>query len=59
MGWKLYQVSYDVRKGKWSEYTIIEAVKDPWLPLIYIGFYMLLAGALLLIWQGANLNRNG
>ena len=41
MGWKLYQVSYDVRKGKWSEYTIIEAVKDPWLPLVYIGFYML------------------
>lgn len=59
MGWKLYQVSYDIRKGKWSEYTIIEAVKDPWLPLVYIGFYMLLAGALLLIWQGANLNRNG
>lgn len=59
MGWKLYQVSYDTRKGKWSEYTVIEAVKDPWLPLVYIGFFMLLAGVFLLTWQSANWNRNG
>lgn len=47
-GWKIYQSGYD-GDGKRS---IFEVVKDPWLNAVYIGIYMLLAGAVLLFWLG-------
>ncbi len=47
-GWNLYQLSYDERMGKWSKYSVIEAINDPWLPVIYIGIFMVIAGALYL-----------
>lgn len=52
LDWELYQVSYDEEKGKWSDYSVIEAVRDPWLIVTYIGIYMLLAGSVLLFWFG-------
>jgi len=51
-GWKLYQISYDERMGKWSQLSVIEAVRDPWLPLVYAGIFLLLAGAVYLFWIG-------
>jgi len=51
-GWKIYQVSYDQSKGKWSSLSILEAVNDPWLPAVYTGFFMMMAGAVLLFWLG-------
>ncbi len=53
-GWKLYQVSYDKEMGKFSKTSIIEIIKDPWLPLVYTGFFLLIAGALYLFWIGKN-----
>lgn len=50
--WKIYQVSYNQEKGRWSQSSVLELVKDPWLHYVYFGFYLLLAGALLLFWQG-------
>ena len=50
-GWKLYQASYDQAKGKWSDYSVIEAVRDPWLPVVYTGIAMLILGALTMIFQ--------
>ena len=44
-GWKIYQVSYDISRGKWSEISVLELVSDPWLPLVYTGIWMMLAGA--------------
>lgn len=44
-GWKIYQYSYDTQMGEKSEISILELVSDPWLPLVYTGIYMLLAGA--------------
>jgi hypothetical protein len=52
MGWELYQNSYDTEKGRYSEYSVIEAVKDPWLWVVYIGITMLLFGSCLLFWVG-------
>jgi hypothetical protein len=52
-GWKLYQVGYDERMGKWSHYSVIEAVRDPWLPAVYCGIFMMLAGAAALFVVGA------
>jgi hypothetical protein len=51
-GWKLYQISYDTSMGRHSTLSVIEAVRDPWLPLVYTGIIMLLGGALYLFWLG-------
>lgn len=45
-GWKIYQYSYDESKGKESDISIFELVRDPWLPYVYVGIFMMLAGAL-------------
>jgi len=45
-GWKIYQLSYDEIKGKWSTYSVFELVKDPWLPFVYLGICMLLVGSI-------------
>lgn len=47
-GWKIYQLSYDETKGKWSRLSIFELVKDPWLPLVYTGILMMLLGSVCL-----------
>ena len=51
-GWKLYQYSYDDRFGRWSRTSIIELIRDPWLPVTYTGIFMLLAGAVYLMFKG-------
>lgn len=45
-GWKIYQYGYDVERGAQSQYSILEVVSDPWLPAVYVGIFMMLAGAL-------------
>lgn len=47
-GWYIYQLNYDQEKGRWSNTSVFELVRDPWLPLVYIGFAMMLLGALCL-----------
>ena len=44
-GWKIYQYGYDTQMGAQSRISILELVSDPWLPLVYTGIYMMLAGA--------------
>jgi hypothetical protein len=46
MGWKIYQLDYDKEKGRWSEMSTFQLVKDPWLPAVYAGIFMMLAGAI-------------
>lgn len=48
VGWKIYQLSYDESKGKWSQTSVFELVKDPWLPGVYLGIWMMIAGAMCL-----------
>lgn len=55
MGWTLYQKDYHKELGEYSDYSVIEANKDNWLWTVYIGVFMMLVGALLLIWTS---NRN-
>ena len=45
-GWKIYQYSYDEAMGKDSNISVLELVRDPWLPYVYLGIFMMLAGAL-------------
>ena len=44
-GWKIYQYGYDPSMGAQSNTSILELVSDPWLPYVYLGIYMLIAGA--------------
>lgn len=46
-GWKIYQYGYDAQMGAASQYSILELVRDPWLPYVYAGIGMMLLGALL------------
>ena len=48
-GWKIYQYGYDTQRGAQSQISILELVSDPWLPLVYTGIFMMLAGTVLLI----------
>ena len=48
-GWKIYQYSYDVKKGPESAYSVFQLVKDPWIAWVYLGIFMMLAGALCLM----------
>ncbi|HED31817.1 MAG TPA: cytochrome c biogenesis protein [Prosthecochloris aestuarii] len=56
-GWKLYQMGYDEAAGKWSKLSLVEGVRDPWLPAVYTGFFMILAGNLLFFWKGMKKTR--
>lgn len=47
-GWKVYQLSYDETKGRWSNVSVFELVRDPWLPYVYIGIGMMILGAVCL-----------
>lgn len=51
-GWKIYQYGYDTQMGAQSQISILELVSDPWLPLVYTGIYMMLAGAVCLFVLG-------
>ena len=55
--WKLYQLSFNNDFGKWSDTSVVELVRDPWLPLVYGGIFMMLAGAIYLFWQGIRTRR--
>ncbi len=45
-GWKIYQLSYDETKGKWSNISKFELVKDPWSVPVYIGIILMILGAI-------------
>ncbi len=51
-GWKIYQTGYDEKMGRWSTSSTIELVRDPWLPVVYTGIFMILLGTLYLLWTG-------
>jgi len=48
-GWKIYQYSYDETQGSQSDISVFELVRDPWLPFVYLGIFMMLAGAVCLL----------
>ena len=51
-GWKVYQLSYDEKKGPYSDKSILEVVRDPWQPYVYFGIFMMMIGAIYMFWKG-------
>lgn len=45
-GWRIYQHDYDKLSGK---YSVLELMRDPWLWAVYVGIFMMLAGAVCLM----------
>ncbi len=51
-GYKIYQYDYDQQYGAMSQISILEIVRDPWLPAVYTGIIILLTGAAgMMIWR--------
>ena len=51
-GWKMYIVSFDKQKGKWSNSSVVELVNDPWQPFVYLGLTMMIIGSFFVFWRG-------
>lgn len=51
-GWKIYQLSYDDKMGRYSDKSILELVRDPWQPYVYLGIFMMMIGAIYMFWKG-------
>lgn len=45
-GYTIYQDSYDWEYGR---YTILQIVRDPWLPFVYLGMALLAIGSVMLL----------
>lgn len=58
-GWKIYQSGYDTQKGRWSDVSIFELVRDPWQPYVYAGIYMMLGGAVLMLLTSQKKRKEG
>lgn len=56
-GWKIYQYGYDTTMGAESQFSILELVRDPWLPYVYAGIYLMLFGALTMFIFGVRRNK--
>lgn len=57
-GWNFYQIGYEENMGPASQLSIIEAVYDPWLPVVYAGIILLMAGSCYLFWLGRGVRSN-
>lgn len=51
-GWTIYQLGYDKELGRWSELSVLQLVRDPWLPAVYTGIFLMMAGAIFLFIYG-------
>lgn len=51
-GWKVYQLSYDEKLGRYSEKSVLELVYDPWQTYVYFGVFMMMIGAVYMFWRG-------
>jgi hypothetical protein len=45
-------MGYDEKAGRWSKLSLIEGIRDPWLPAVYLGFFMIMAGNIMFFWNG-------
>ena len=50
-GWRIYQLSYEERLGRWSDLSVVELVSDPWLPVVYVCIFLLIAGGVALLFE--------
>jgi hypothetical protein len=50
--WYVYQKSYNKEMGRWSNLSVLELVKDPYLWEVYLACLMMIIGSFSLIYKG-------
>jgi cytochrome c biogenesis factor len=50
-GWTLYLTNYDLSPNGQTNQCLIEAVRDPWLPAVYTGIFLMLGGAVAMLFR--------
>jgi len=50
--WKIYQLSYDEKMGKYSTKSTLELIKDPWQKIVYLGIFLMMIGAIYMFFLG-------
>ncbi len=50
-GWALYVINYELSPEGATDQCVIEAVKDPWLPGVYAGVFLMLGGAFAMLFR--------
>lgn len=55
--WQIYQKGYDVEQGKWSNYSVLECVNDPWEPITAISLWLMVLGAVVCVVESHNKSR--
>jgi len=56
--WTIYQLSYDVERGKASTWSGFELVYDPWSLFVHWGLIIFVIGSVLLVFQGKKKKKN-
>lgn len=44
-GWWIYQSDYDRQQ---QDFCVLQVVRDPWLPMVYVGFALMVIGAMVM-----------
>ena len=56
--WRIYQMGYDTERGRWSDVSIVECVRDGWYSAIHIALWtMLVAGVVMFLTAGGRRKR--
>ncbi len=51
--WRIYQMGYDTQRGRWSEISVVECVRDGWYSAVHIALWtMLVAGVVMFLTAG-------
>ena len=51
--WRIYQMGYDTERGRWSDVSVVECVRDGWYSAIHIALWtMLVAGVVMFLTAG-------
>jgi cytochrome c biogenesis protein ResB len=50
-GWALYLINYELSPDGQTDRCVVEAVRDPWLPGVYAGIFLLLGGAVAMLFR--------
>ena len=50
-GWTLYLTNYELSPNGQANQCLIEAVRDPWLPAVYTGIFLMLGGAVAMLFR--------
>ena len=50
-GWTLYLTNYELSPNGQTDQCLIEAVRDPWLPAVYTGIFLMLGGAVAMLFR--------